>query len=112
MRSFINSRLVDQIPPIGDFERWLVQLSVSGPQPAFWQSAAGYDRKQSKAFVLELVAGVREHVTRHLADNKTMIVDRQRLLLTDESPETMSRYIHRLTFLKISPNTSILLHLH
>lgn len=78
--------MVDQIPPIGDFERWLVQLSVAGPQPAFWQS-----NKQHKAFVLELVATVREHVVQHLADNRAAIFEKLRRCLADESPETMQR---------------------
>lgn len=87
LRSYINPRVADQIPPIGDFERWLVQLSVAGPQPLFWQS----NKQQPRAFVLELVAGVREHVVQHLANNRAAIVEKLSHCLADESPETMQR---------------------
>lgn len=90
---------MDQIPPLADFERWLVQLSVSGSVQELWRSSFGDQhangRSSTKAFVLELVAELKQHlIQRFKADDHTWnaVLDSQRKWLSDETPETLQRY--------------------
>lgn len=88
LQSQLNQRLVDQIPPLAEFQRWLVQLSVAGAHQV-WKSSSGH----AKPFILELVAEVRQHLLKQLTANWSTVVDKQRQLLSDESPETLRKYI-------------------
>lgn len=80
---------MDQIPPLADFERWLVQLSVSGSVQELWRSSIS-DRK-AKPFILELVAEVRQHLLEQLKANWDAVLDEQTRWLSDESPQTLQR---------------------
>ena len=79
LRAGLNQVLLDQIPPLADLERWLVQLSVTGTVQELWNNSS------KKAFILELVAGLREHLLQsiHLEE----VIESQMKCLSNESPE-------------------------
>ncbi len=81
----MNNYVIDQIPPLADFERWLVQLSVAGAHQV-WRAST-----TQKPFILELVAEMRQLLLKQLASNWAKILDKQRQYLNDESPESMQK---------------------
>ncbi|XP_059351912.1 zinc finger MYND domain-containing protein 10-like isoform X2 [Daphnia carinata] len=86
LRSSLNNYVIDQIPPLADFEQWLVQLSVVGAHQVWRHSGP-----TQKPFILELVAEMRQLLLKQLAVKWTAILDGQRQFLSDESPETVQR---------------------
>ncbi|XP_046646929.1 zinc finger MYND domain-containing protein 10-like isoform X3 [Daphnia pulicaria] len=88
LRSSLNPYVIDQIPPLAEFEQWLVQLSIVGAHQVWRHSGSSLQ----KPFILELVAEMRQLMLKQLAAEWTAILDGQRQFLSDESPET----IHRL----------------
>lgn len=90
MRSSLNSYVIDQIPPLAEFEQWLVQISVVGAHQVWRHSGS----TQQKPFILELVAEMRQLLLKQLAVKWTTILDGQRQFLSDESPETVHRFVY------------------
>ncbi|KAK4011723.1 zinc finger MYND domain-containing protein 10 isoform X2 [Daphnia magna] len=86
LRSNLNDYVIDQIPPLAQFEQWLVQLSVVGAHQVWRHSGP-----TQKPFILELVAEMRQLLLKQLAVKWTAILDGQRQFLSDESPETVQR---------------------
>lgn len=87
LRSNLNDYVIDQIPPLAQFEQWLVQLSVVGAHQVWRHSGP-----TQKPFILELVAEMRQLLLKQLAVKWTAILDGQRQFLSDESPETVQRF--------------------
>ena len=87
LRAGLNQVLLDQIPPLADLERWLVQLSVTGSVQELW------NKSSKKAFILELVAGLREHLLQSVhKDNLEQVIESQLNWLSNESPEIYEKY--------------------
>ena len=97
MRSELNECLFDQIPPLADLERWLVQLSLVGPQQV-WNLPNC--RQAQKPFILELVASVRQHLIQQLDDNWSNILKGQKQWLSQATPENLQQYFF-LKFVEI-----------
>lgn len=89
----MNDCVIDQIPPLAEFEQWLVQLSVVGAHQVWRHSGSN-----QKPFILELVAEMRQLLLKQLAVKWTAILDGQRHSLSDESPETVQRFIYLYIF--------------
>ncbi len=84
----MNPYVIDQIPPLAEFEQWLVQLSIVGAHQVWRHSGSS-----QKPFILELVAEMRQLMLKQLAAEWTAILDGQRQFLSDESPETIHRFL-------------------
>jgi hypothetical protein len=84
----LNESVFDQIPPLADFERWLVQLSLAGPQQA-WNLPNS--RQPQKPFILELVASVRQLLIQQLEDNWAAILSSQKQWLGQDTPQNLQQ---------------------
>ncbi|EFX86992.1 hypothetical protein DAPPUDRAFT_312479 [Daphnia pulex] len=93
LRSSLNPYVIDQIPPLAEFEQWLVQLSIVGAHQVWRHSGSSLQ----KPFILELVAEMRQLMLKQLAAEWTAILDGQRQFLSDESPETIHRFLCQLS---------------
>ena len=97
----MSERAIDQIPPLADFERWLLQASIGGDQLVGW---SGPNKNQKRRpFILEMVAKVRQHVMdEHLPSRTSAICigDRLGRSLRCETPDVLQRFV------KLKPMTA------
>ena len=77
--------VIDQIPPLAALDQWLAQLSVGGSQ-LVWQN-----EKRKKAFILEMVAEIRQHLADQFQRERLQIWQKQQQYLNDETREFMQK---------------------
>lgn len=91
----LSEPVVEQIPPLADFRRWLTELSVAGA--CAWPS-----RGENRYLVIEALLEIQQSFIDQWRKDQDRIYDQQKQLLSSETTAIMDRYQTKLIISKRS----------